>query len=172
MRPVSSLSSLWPGADVQSRRWGLWSPRAGGPGGGGRWWVRIWWLYCSHCHHHIITATARSKLPPLWPALRIKLSVIIWFWFLGATDCWQFIHNADAADCNTKWQVDSGNATLSSFLSSFMIGGLNRFQTGGTLYRKLLFKPYCEEIQVFLWHFCLARALGMSLSIIWVAEGT
>ena len=82
--------------------------RAGGEGcgrpgqesrGGGRCWVRIWWLYCSHCHHHIITATDRSKLPP--PALKIKLSVIIWFWFLW----WRprlttvvSIHNIDAAD--------------------------------------------------------------------------
>ena len=58
------------------------------------------------------------------------------------------------------------------FFSSFMIGGLNRFQTGGTFYRKSLFKPYCEENQIFLWHFGHLQVLGMSLGIIWVAQGT
>ena len=106
----------------------------------GRCWVRIWWLYCSHWHHHVITAPARSKLPPP----EIKLSVIIWFWFL---------FGGRAADiCIHNIVIDGSRWTQRmplSFVSSFMIGGLNRSLTGGTFLRKSLFKFYCQEI--FLW---------------------
>ena len=79
----SILLCLWPGGGCPEQEVRV----VVAQGRRGQVWVRIWWLYCSHCHHHVITATGRSKLPP--PALKIKLSVILCFWFLVATDGWR-----------------------------------------------------------------------------------
>ena len=85
-----------------------------------------------------------SHRPLKPPAPEIKLSVIIWFWFL---------FGGRAADiCIHNIVIDGSRWTQRmplSFVSSFMIGGLNRSLTGGTFLRKSLFKFYCQEI--FLW---------------------
>ena len=66
--------------------------------------------------------------------------------------------------------MDSGNLT-SFYHSWIMIGGLNRFLTGGRLYRNLN-SIYFEEFRAFCGISFHVRVLGMSVCIIWVAQGT
>ena len=144
------------GADVQSRRWGLWSPWGRGQVLGQDMMTLLFPLSSSRNYSH---------RPLKTPAPCTQNKTVSHHLFLIPCGDWRptVVLIILMLTREGRWT----QVMRLSFLSSFMIGGLNRIQTGGRLNRNF-YSIHCEETQTF----CDILALCECLALVWALFGS